>query len=119
MTPIEALVPLAGVLGNFISLTIILYLYFTTRHKERMALIESGRDASIFHQSSKRRLHNNLKWGMVGVMLGASILVGQFFTTLGMPERVAFPAMMLLFGGAGLIGYYLLIHTKLGEVEEL
>src|SRR5690606_15368211 len=80
----------------------IAYLYFSTRNKERLALIEKGADASIFVRG--RREGSNPMWKilllnlsllLIGIGLAifvASILVYQF----GMDRGVAFPGSMFL-----------------------
>ncbi|MDA0714452.1 MAG: hypothetical protein O2867_04050 [Bacteroidetes bacterium] len=45
MQAVEILVPIS----LFLIVFGIFYIYFTTRHRERLALIEKGADASLFH----------------------------------------------------------------------
>ena len=86
----------------------IIYLYFSTRHKERMHLIEKGADASIFFSSKERKsapvwkiLILNLSLLLMGVGIGifiASLLHYNF----GVEEEVAFPGTIFLMAGIGL-----------------
>ena len=56
-------------IGFFLALFAILYVYWTTRTKERLALIDKGADARIFKtEPSKYAL---LKWGIF--LMGAAI----------------------------------------------
>jgi len=102
----------------FISLFIVIfgicYLYFTARHKERLALIEKDKDVSVFY-SSKRAPSSNvwrnvvLNLALVSIGVGLGILFGSFLNlTVGMSEEVAFPASIFLLAGAGLLtGFFI------------
>ena len=89
----------------------IVYLYFSTRHKERLALIEKGADAKLFNTGKKYGWRTfALQFGMflIGISLGvivAAILVASTTIT----EEVAYPSMIFLFAGASLVLYYFLI----------
>lgn len=102
----EILIPLSF----FAAIFGIVYLYFSTRNKERLALIEKGADASIFNLgkrsgSSWKVVVINLAFLLMGIGLGvfiASILV--IYTTLDGDAVV--PAMIFLMAGLGLyVGY--------------
>jgi hypothetical protein len=85
----------------------IFYLYFSSRNKERLALIEKGADASIFFGPKTER---SGKWVMqigilaIGVALG--VLVGAALVSAGMDHAVAYPASIFLFAGIGLVVAY-------------
>lgn len=111
MSRIEVLIPLFGIMGNFLAIIIFIYFYFTSRHRERMALIESGRDASIFKRD-KDPSTRSLKYGIVTVMAGLGLVIGTILDKLGMPEEVAYFSMVLIFGGMGLLAYYFLLKSK-------
>jgi hypothetical protein len=104
---------LVAVIGFFTSLIVIAYLFFNSRHKQRMALIQHGQDASIFKEDAD--LNVNLKYGMVAVGVGLGLFAGHFFNRMGMEEGPAYFGMMLILGGAGLILYYALIARKKKE----
>ena len=44
------LTPIFGIIGFFASVIILVYMFFSSRHKIRMALIENDKDMSIFNQ---------------------------------------------------------------------
>ena len=107
----------------FISLFIVVfgicYLYFTTRHKERLALIEKDKDVSVFYSkktSSASPVWRNvvLNLALVSIGVGLGILLGSFLNTIiGLPEEVAFPASIFLLAGAGLLtGFFLTKKTE-------
>lgn len=99
------LIPLVGSISFFGCLGFIAYLFFKSRHKERMALIETGQDASLFQRT--RGIHNNLKWGYLGIGVGLALLSGHFleeYTT--MDDGAGYFPMVFLLGGLALIIYY-------------
>ncbi|NNK81969.1 MAG: hypothetical protein HKO92_02475 [Flavobacteriaceae bacterium] len=93
----------------------VFYLYFSTRNKERLALIEKGADASIFVQGKKHAapiwkvLILNLAFLFIGVGLGVFIaLLLTTFTMLN--EEAVYPAIIFIMAGLGL--YVGFIQTK-------
>ena len=89
----------------------VFYLYFSTRNKERLALIEKGADASIFMKGKQyaapiwKVLILNLALLLMGIGLGtflASLL--DNYTTLD--EDAVYPATIFFMAGIGLfIGF--------------
>ena len=79
----------------------IFYVYFTTRNKERIALIEKNIDAKIFEQRSGR---GGLKFGLLAIGVSLGVLFGQMighFTIMDTAPGTI--AMIFLFGGIGLV----------------
>lgn len=98
----------------FLVVFAITYLYFSTRNKERMALIEKGADASIFVKGKKERpapiwkiLILNIALLLMGI--GAGIIIGGIVaTTLNVDWDIAMPGSIFLMAGTGLlIGFFL------------
>jgi hypothetical protein len=90
----------------------VFYLFYSTRNKERMALIEKGADASIFMLGERRKSAPFAKVFILNVALllmgiGLGIFIGEVVSTgFGLNEEVAFPASILLTaGGALLVGF--------------
>jgi len=93
----------------------IMYVHYTTRNKERMALIEKGADASLF-TSRKDGSGSNISWGkwtlkigmfFMGVALG--IIAGAVLSNAGvLNEGANYPAMILFFGGLSLVLFYVI-----------
>lgn len=85
----------------------VFYLYFSTRNKERLALIEKGADASIFVRGKREHaapfwkvLILNLALLLMGIGAGIFIaLILDEYTTLG---RAIYPATIFLMAGVGL-----------------
>ncbi len=103
----EILIPIIAVGGFFTTVIVWVYMHYSSRHRERMALIETGKDASIF-ETPKQESKKSLKLGIVGVMSGIGLFLGSILDRIGMQSEVAYFSMILLFGGIGLVGFYLL-----------
>ncbi|MFK7781424.1 DUF6249 domain-containing protein [Psychroserpens sp.] len=85
----------------------VFYLYFSTRNKERLALIEKGADASIFMKGKQQTapiwkvLILNLALLLMGIGVGvfiASLL--DNYTSLN--EEAVYPATIFFMAGLGL-----------------
>lgn len=100
-------------IGFFLAIFAILYVYWTTRTKERLALVEKGMDAGIFKgECSKYTL---LKWGIFMIAVAIGVVTG-FALSRVINEVVAFFTMILLTGGVGLIVAYM-VTNKLTQKE--
>ena len=79
----------------------VLYVYFTTRNKERLLMIEKGADPSIFSWKLGRL---GIKIGLMAVGIALGVMAGQLIThTTKMDKEPATISMIFLFGGIGLI----------------
>ncbi|MDX2444814.1 MAG: hypothetical protein QNK30_13530 [Bacteroidales bacterium] len=88
----------------------VFYLFFTTRNKERLALIENGADAKLFNTGKKFAWRNfSLSAGMflIGIALGV-LIAGILDATTEIHEGVAYPSMIFLFAGISLVIYFFL-----------
>jgi hypothetical protein len=106
-----------GVVMAFIALfaTVfgIMYVFFITRNKERIALIEKGADASLF-QTGKSGTSSfswskfTLKVGMLFMGIAVGILAGAILSQAGvLDEDANYPAMIFFFGGLSLVLFYI------------
>ncbi|GET33501.1 hypothetical protein PbJCM13498_23640 [Prolixibacter bellariivorans] len=108
---VSILVPI----GFFVMLFGILYVYYTTRNRERLAMIEKGADASLFQDPD--RISNIFKWGMFMVGIAVGIILGSAFASADiLDEGVSYPSMIFLFGGLSLIIVHL-IEKKRQKTE--
>jgi len=86
----------------------IVYVFLMTRHRERIALIEKGADASIFTDKNQV-YYPTLKFGMLFVGIALGILTGNWLdNSYEFSKGVAYLAMVFLFGGASLILNFLI-----------
>ncbi len=99
----------------------VFYLYFSTRNKERLSLIEKGADASLFYSAKKKKTYPwlTLKFGMlfVGIAVGTAIgiLLNSNFSLY--PEELFLFSMIFLFGGLSLIWNFML-ERKLSKKDD-
>jgi hypothetical protein len=86
----------------------IIYIFIMTRNKERMALIEKGVSAELFNKPINTGKWS-LKIGIMSIGVGIGIVIANLMEAIGLlEEQVAFPSMIFIFGGIGLVvSYYL------------
>lgn len=95
-------------IGAFAGIFGIVYVYFITRHRERMSMLEKGVTASPFN-SLKHANSMTLKYGMLLIGIAIGTLMGHVFAyQLGLAKSTAFLAMWLLFGGLSLVINYMI-----------
>ncbi|MBK6362725.1 MAG: hypothetical protein IPL63_17340 [Saprospiraceae bacterium] len=88
------------------------YLYYSTRHKERLSLIEKGVDASIFFTPKSASTIPvwkilNLNLALVAIGVGLGIITGGVLAELTVIGDAAYPACIFLISGVGLLyGYF-------------
>lgn len=90
----------------------IAYLFFTSRHRERMAMIERGVDANLFNRERSKTPFFNvllLNAGLLGMGIGIAVLIGSVLESqFNLDTETAYPALIFLFGGLALfIGFRL------------
>ena len=87
----------------------VFYLYFSTRNKERLALIEKGADASIFNIGKRRGsswkvIIINLAFLIMGIGIGA--LIGSIIDEYTRLHEGAIVGVIFITAGLGLyVGY--------------
>ena len=84
----------------------IVYVIVTARNRERMSLIEKGADPKLFESIKKTSSGGILKWGLLLIGIGLGIFTAAMLVSSGLEEGAAYPAMICLFGGAGLLLSY-------------
>ena len=85
----------------------VFYLYYSTRNKERLALIDKGADASIFNQGSRSGMSLwkvlVLNIALLLMAIGLGIFIASMLDSfLGIDEEVAYPGTIFLMAGIGL-----------------
>lgn len=103
----------------FGSLFGMVYLHYSTRHKERLALIEKGVEASIFVRGKKEHAAPIWKILILNVALllmgvGTGIFIASILHyNLGVVEEVAYPGTIFLMAGIGLfVGFKLTLGLE-------
>ena len=104
----EEVAVLAVIFGTFFG---IFYLFFSTRNKERLALIEKGADASIFNLGQKKGSSSFAKVFILNIALlsigiGIGVIIGSIlYNSFGMQEEVFPASIFICAGGALLVGF--------------
>ncbi len=106
----------------FLVVFAIAYLHYSTRNKERLALIEKGADASIFVKGKREKTTPVWKILILNVALllmgiGGGIMIGGFLgSNLNVDWEIAMPGSIFLMAGTALlVGFFL---TKKMDGEE-
>ncbi|MCB0581806.1 MAG: hypothetical protein KDD10_21175 [Phaeodactylibacter sp.] len=115
MSGIEVLIPILAVAGFWGAIILFVYMFFSSRHRERMALINNRLDAKIFSKESDRE--NSLKVGIVAIMAGIGVFIAYLLDKSGLPGVVAYFTVILIFSGVGLVGFYYLVKGREKEKE--
>ncbi|PKQ45611.1 DUF6249 domain-containing protein [Confluentibacter flavum] len=99
---IEVLIPISF----FLAIFGIVYLYLSTRNKERLALIEKGADASIFMGDKSNRSPIwkvfLLNLALLLMAIGIGIFIASILENLGIQDDVAFSGAIFTMAGLGL-----------------
>ncbi|MEE4117057.1 MAG: DUF6249 domain-containing protein [Marinilabiliaceae bacterium] len=97
----------------------VFYMHYTTRNRERLALIEKGADASMFRigrEQSERtsfgKVFNVLKVGLFLIGGGLGVVAGYLLDVAGMYPGASYTSMILMLAGLGLVVYYLIARRQ-------
>jgi hypothetical protein len=99
----------------FLSIAVVIFAFIQARNRERMAMIEKGYDASLLNGKPDNRTgkYGALKVGIVAIGVGIGFLMGSILeNNTNLNSEVVYFSMIALFGGVGLIIYYLLVKDK-------
>jgi hypothetical protein len=98
---VEILIPIVSMLSIFGTIFGTLYIFLTTRNRERMAMIEKGADPTIF-AGQKSRI--GIKIGLLAIGVALGVLFGQLIAhTTSMDLEPSTFSMIFLCAGAGLV----------------
>ena len=108
----EILVPIAAFALTFG----VIFIIFSARNRERMAMIEKGINPKDFIKG-RPSIYNILKWALLLVGIGVGVFIGSLLETYtGIQEEPAYFGPILLFGGLGLFVAFLI--TKKAPKED-
>ena len=100
----------------FGSLFGIIFVFLSTRNKERLALIEKGADAKLFNSGKTYSFGQIiLNLALLAIGIGIGVLTGSLFEQSGMEEGVAFTSCIFIFGGLGLMSSFFLNRKLLKD----
>jgi hypothetical protein len=101
----------------FVTISTIVGSIIFSRHRERMTMIEKGMKAEDMKSLYERSVREwtpltSLKWGIIFVAVGLAILLGLFLHAQYYVEGGIYPALIALFGGIGLVLFYVIANRK-------
>lgn len=105
------MIPIILIIG---SVVIVLYLR-KYENQERMAMIDKGVDPQFFNVKKMRNNTGPLRAALLFIGAGLGLLMGYFLDQAFDMEEVAYFSMLLIFGGIGLGGSYLIEERKIKE----
>ena len=109
----EILVPFI----TFATIFGVLYVFLTTRNKERLAMIEKGADPNIF---AGKRSRWGIKIGLMSMGIATGILMGQMIGHFSiMDTEPAAVSMAFLWAGAGLVLDHFLAKKEAREEKNV
>lgn len=104
---LEHVISIIAIISTFGSLVFFVYMHYTSRHRERMAMIEQGKDPLAYKVQAKNAPSSNvLKNGILFTAVGLGLVAGWALEQGGFPSEVAYFSMIFLFGGFGLVIYH-------------
>jgi len=113
----DILVPLI-VFGTLFA---VVYVFLTTRNKERLALIEKGADAKLFKSGPGSKNYGGIiviNIACLAIGIGIGVLLGSFVEMSGMTGQVAMPSMIFICGGIGLLAGFFASRKFINEKEK-
>jgi len=85
----------------------IAYLYFISRHRERIAMLDRGIDPKTFQKEGQ-----SLKYGLLAIGIAIGTVAGAILKMNGMEKNTSFISMIFLFSGISLVIYHLITSVK-------
>jgi len=110
--PVEIII----LISFFLTIFGVVYIVYSTRHKERMAMIENGIDADFMKPSKKKG--NLLKNSIVTIGASIGMFVGYILEDFGGMDEIIYFISTALFSGISLFIYYFINKAKERENEE-
>lgn len=94
---------------------IVAIVYLQVRKKERMALLQTGKDAKVFDKGRKCG-SSSLKYGLLLAGAGVGLLLANILIGLNiLSEDVAYFSMLFIFGGAALLVDFFIQRKEANE----
>ena len=96
---------------------LVLWKFFDTRHRERMAMIEKGLNPTDFKKAGltewmRSNPLSSLKWGMLATFVGIGIFAATVIERKADFPDAVYPASILISGGLALVIFYFIAASK-------
>jgi hypothetical protein len=111
-----------GVIASIFFFTTIILIWggiIVSKHRERMSIIERGLKPedmkALYERNTKISFGSSLKWGIVFIGIGLAVLVGMWLRQAYDVDESIFAGLIALFGGMGLVVYYIVAGKKSGS----
>lgn len=112
----DILVPIFAMVTTFGTIFGIAYIFFMTRHRERISMMEKGFDPKLFQ--TEKKSNAALKYGLFLFGIGIGVCVGYALEEFaGWKPEASYFSGILIFGGLGLLAFYL-IDIKLRRKQD-
>lgn len=115
---IEAIIPVVAIIFTFGIPGVIIFWAIQSKHRERMKLIDKGltpEEVRAYFADAEKKPKSpfsTLKWGILFLFLGVAFFLANVLEySLEIGEDLM-PALLLFFGGAAFIVYYLIVKSK-------
>ncbi len=104
----------------FLSIAAVIIVAISTRHRERLAMLEKGVSSDLIAAMKARSPYVahplvSLKWGILFVMGGLAILLGNYLHQVYLMEEGAIIGLLALFVGIGLVIFYLIAAKRTSQ----
>ena len=111
----EVMIPIT----MFMSVAAVLIIWLITRHRERVTMIEKGLTSdeikAMYHREIRRDPFTSLKWGILFVLAGVAIVLGNFLHSQYNTDEGVIIGLICLFVGIGLVLFYSIASKKLNQ----
>lgn len=108
----EILIPLVFL----ISIAAVFITYITSRHRERMAMVDKGLNSdevkAYFTHEIRRDPFSSLKWGLLFISVGLAVVLGNFLHKQFDVSEGVIIGLICLFAGCALLVYYGIASKK-------
>jgi CBS domain containing-hemolysin-like protein len=103
----------------FLAAGAVVIAFVSARHRERMSMIDKGMSSddikALYAREIKRSPYTSLKWGILFVMAGIGVLLGNYLHSMYYVDEGVSVGLICLFVGFGLVLFYLLAGRKLAQ----
>ena len=103
----------------FFAVAVPVIIWLTSRHKERIKMIEKGLSSeeikAMYTRDVQRDPLSTLKWGIIFVLGGAALVLGNILHRSDNMEESFIPGMVILFVGVGLVLFYMIAMKKVNQ----